>query len=38
MMLYIQQFLQTLLAEVLGVACVAGVLYVYWNAMTKKEK
>ena len=38
MMLYIQQFLYSLLAEVLGVACVAGVLYVYWNAMTKKEK
>lgn len=38
MMLYIQLFAQTLLAEVIGVACVAGVLYLYWNTMTKKKK
>lgn len=38
MMFYIQQFLQTLLVELFGVACTAGVLYVYWNAMTKKKK
>lgn len=38
MMLYIQLFLQTLLAELFGVACVAGVLYLYWNALGKKKK
>lgn len=36
-MLFVQQFLLTLLAELFGVACTAGVLYVYWNAMTKKK-
>lgn len=36
MMFYVQQVLQTLLAELFGVACVAGVLYVYWKAMTRK--
>lgn len=38
MMSYIQLFAQTLLIEISGVALVAGVLYVYWNAMTKKKK
>lgn len=38
MMFYVQQFILTLLAEFFGVACVAGVLYVYWNVMSKKSK
>lgn len=38
MMSYIQLFVQTLLAETLGVACVAGVLYLYWNVINKKSK
>lgn len=38
MMFYVQQFLLTLCAELFGVACVAGILYVYWNVMTKKKK
>ena len=29
--------LQTLLVEVAGVAVMAGVLYVYWNKMTKTK-
>lgn len=38
MMSYIQLFLQTLLIEMSGVACVASVLYIYWNAMKKRKK
>lgn len=38
MMFYVQQFLWTLFAELIGVACVAGTLYVYWNVMTKNSK
>lgn len=38
MMLYIQLFAQTLLAELLGVGCVTYVLYIYWNVLTKKRK
>lgn len=38
MMLYVQQFTLTLLAELGGVACVAGVIYLYWNMMTRKNK
>lgn len=36
-MLYVQQFLQTLLIEVVGVAGTAAVLYLYWNTITKKK-
>lgn len=38
MMLFIQEFLLTLLVEMAGVACVAGILYLYWTAMTQKSK
>ena len=37
-MFYVQQFLLPLLAELFGVACTAGILYLYWNAMTKEKK
>lgn len=37
-MFYVQQFLLTLLAELFGVACTAGILCLYWNAMTKEKK
>lgn len=37
MSLLFQSFLLTLLAELFGVACAAGVLYLYWNIMTKKK-
>lgn len=37
MMFYVQQFLQTLLAELFGVACTVGVLYLYWNIMTREK-
>lgn len=37
-MLCVQQFLRTLLIEFFGVACTAGILYAYWNMMTKKSK
>ena len=36
MMFYVQQFLLILFTELFGVACTAGVLYLYWNAMTRK--
>lgn len=38
MMLYIQLFLQMLLVELLGVGCVASILYIYWNSLSKKRK
>lgn len=38
MALLIQSFLLTLLIELAGVACIAGVLYLYWNIMTKRKK
>lgn len=34
----IQTFLCALGVELFGVACTAGVLYLYWNFMTKKKK
>ncbi len=34
-MLFVQQFLQTLLVEALGVGAMAIVLYMYWNVLTK---
>lgn len=37
MLLLIQNILLTLLVEIFGVACAAGVLYVYWNYMTRKK-
>jgi len=37
MMQYVMITIQALLAEVAGVAILAGILYVYWNTMTKKE-
>lgn len=37
-MLFIQQLMLTLLAELFGVACTAGIIYLYWNVMTKKSK
>lgn len=37
MVLLIQNFLLTLLAEGFGVACTAGIIYLYWNIMTKKH-
>ena len=37
MLLLIEDFMMTLLVELAGVACTAGVLYVYWNAMTIKK-
>ena len=37
-MLFVQQFLQTLLIEVAGVSCTAAVLYLNWNTITKKSK
>lgn len=38
MMLYIQLFSQILLVELLGVGCVASILYLYWNVLSKKRK
>lgn len=38
MLLIMQNFLLTLLVEGFGVACTAGVLYGYWNLMTRKRK
>ncbi len=35
MVIFAQQMLQVLFAEVMGVAATAGVIYFYWNAMTK---
>lgn len=37
MLLFIQECMLTLLIEVFGVACTAGILYLYWNAMTKSR-
>lgn len=37
MMTLIVAGLQALLAEVAGVAVLAGILYVYWNVMTKTK-
>lgn len=37
MIMFVQQMLQVLLAEIAGVAVTAGVIYVYWNSMTKKR-
>ena len=37
MLLLIQNILLTLLVEIFGIGCVAGVLYVYWNYMTRKK-
>ena len=40
MISFTQLFLQTLAVSLLGVACLTGILYVFWNCMTadKKEK
>ena len=37
MLLLIQECMLTLLTEVAGVACTAGILYLYWNTMTKNK-
>lgn len=37
MILFVQQMLQVLSVELLGVAVTAGVIYVYWNSLTKKR-
>jgi len=37
MMLYISIALKALFVELAGVAVMTGVLYVYWNAMTKPK-
>lgn len=36
MITFAQQMLQALLTELVGVAATAGVIYVYWNYLTKK--
>lgn len=36
MLWFIQEFLLTLFAELIGVACTAGVIYVCWNSLSKK--
>jgi len=36
MMRYVMITLQVLLAEMTGVSVIAGILYVYWNALTGK--
>lgn len=36
MLLLITKSLLTLFAELAGIACTAGILYLYWNCMTKK--
>ncbi len=38
MLCLIQEFLQTLLVELIGVACTAGVMYGYWNILSKKTR
>ena len=38
MISFMTTFLMVLAAEVAGVACVAGVLYVYWNCKTGEGK
>ena len=35
MLLLITKSLLTLFAELAGIACTAGILYLYWNCMTK---
>lgn len=37
MLSLIQECLLTLCAELAGVACVAGVLYLYWNGLCHKK-
>lgn len=37
MMTLIVAGLQALLAEIVGVLIIAGILYIYWNTMTKKK-
>lgn len=37
MLWLIPKFLLTLLAELIGVACTAGVMYAYWNILSKKK-
>ena len=37
MLLLIQNLLLTLLTELFGVVCTAGVLILYWNFMTRKK-
>lgn len=33
-----QNILWALIVETFGVACTAGILYLYWSFMTKKKK
>lgn len=35
MVLFVQEMLQVLFVELFGVAATAGVIYLYWNYMTK---
>ncbi len=38
MVLFMEEVLQTLAVEVLGVGCVAAVIYAYWKSMTRKNR
>lgn len=38
MILFMEEVLQTLVVEVLGVGCVAAVVYAYWKGMTRKSR
>lgn len=37
MMLFIKEVLQVLVIEVLGVGCMAAVMYGYWKCMNKRK-
>ena len=37
MVLFAQEMLQALFVELFGVAATAGVIYLYWNFMTKNR-
>lgn len=37
MMIFVTAVIQTLLIELAGVAVFTGILYMYWNAMTRNK-
>lgn len=38
MVLFVQEMLRVLLVELFGVAATAGIIYLYWNYMTKNRQ
>ena len=37
MMSFIEEVLQTLVVEAVGVGCVAAVIFTYWKCMTRRD-